>query len=266
MNIRRASDRSHAATVPVREAFSGSTFDTAQIPVTLKLADPDGNSPMVKVCVRRAGDGTDLACPYQGSNATLTLDVSGIPDGRMQLHAIATDGTLKTDAVSASFTLARAAPAFLGAAAGLTAGQPGPLTASVAGSPTSVTARVLDASGKAVATLDLRDDATSGDARAHDGVWTAQATLPAGTYSVSFSAKDAAGRAATYAKSVVVRAAPQQNGGGSGGGTTPTPSTPTPTAPPPTAPSKKKGFLPGPELPFVLVGLAALALALRKRR
>ncbi|HUR70308.1 MAG TPA: fibronectin type III domain-containing protein [Candidatus Thermoplasmatota archaeon] len=238
---------------------AGSVFGRS-IPVELDASDPDGTQPMVKVCLRKEGATVDLACPYEGKPNGIAIDAARMADGKYRLHAIATDGTLSTEVTSGAFALDRAPPMFRGAGGdAVSAGVL--LTASLDKDATRVRA---DVGGHEVA---LADDGQGADARAADGVWSALTTLPPGEFPVTFRATDANGNEATLAKTIVVPKPQAAVPPGSKPGATPTPSAPptTPTPAPPVHDAPAKG-VPMAPLPAVLVALAALAIALRRRR
>lgn len=252
----------HAPGVSFVAPEANATY-SGPIPVALAASDPEGTSPIVKVCVRRAGDASDFACPYEGSQTSFRLNVTRIPDGSFQLHAVVTDGTLSANATSAPFALDRAPPRFLGAAASLVGGQDGLVTAGVQGAG-SVHLDVLGAGGALVATRDLNDAGRDGDAHAHDGVWTAALRLAAGSYQLVLNATAPGGEVATLSKSITVPAAPQTGAGGSsgaGGATAPSSSTPNPAPP-----ARHRWFLPGPEIGLVALAVGLLAAFTRRRR
>lgn len=169
---------------------------TASVPVALDAHDPDGASPTLRLCVRRADQEVDLSCLPESRAILATLDASALPDGRYRLHAYATDGTRASEATSGAFTLDRAPPAFRGASVDAT-----PTRVRLAATVEEARAVTLVVEGR---TLSLTDDGRGVDARGGDGVWTAGTVLPAGEHVVVFHAVDALGNEATLARTVVV--------------------------------------------------------------
>lgn len=234
-------------------------------PIEVKLAasDPDGNAPLLRVCVQRVGHSGDIACPHEGGATSFTLDPAALPDGKLRLVATATDGTLSASATSVVLTLDRMPPAFRGAGAEASSTRV-VFTAALEGDARAVTL-ALSRDGVAVPAPAMRDDGQGADAHAGDGLWSAEAALPAGAYTATFRATDANGNEATLERSIVVPAPPAPRAPSA------QPSTPTqpPAAPTTSAtsePTQDKDTPFPPALALAALALVALTRAAWGRR
>lgn len=271
-----------APTISFLAPTASSVFGRS-ISVDLAASDPDGTQPVIRVCVRKAGATANLACPIEGKATQATIDTASLADGKYVLQATATDGTLSTSAMSPTFRIDRAPPAFRGAVADATKERV-LLTASIDGEAARV---VADAGGR---TLAMADDGKGVDIRAKDGIWSVATTLTPGEHAITFRAADATGNEATLARKLVVPATSPTGtstgstgpGGsrtgtsttgtgtsGGNGGTTGTGGSDT-TAPSAAAPAgsedESRSGIPFPPAGLLLAALAAVALALRRRR
>lgn len=292
-SIPEAAPANSAPTISFRAPAAGAIY-TKTFVAEVAAADPDGTTPMVKVCVRRAAEAIDLVCMPETTASQIEIDVSKLPDGRLRLHATATDGTLTAEAVSRAFTLDRAPPVLRGIDVTYNDRQ-AVVTVGTDGTAAAATISVLDATGREIATKPLNDDAATPDARRNDGVWTTSIRLDPGNYRFVVTARDAQGNAAMISLTRELKAPATTNatnptgtpttgpaGTGTGqngtntGGTPKTPTTPLATPPSATptgaisgaAPiNEDRGFLgiPMPPIAWLLLALGAAAIALRRR-